>query len=304
MSFNSLSKKEDRTDQLKSGFITAVIWSVILFFLFWYKMIEKIPVEQELVTRMLINFGDNRNGNGTDEPAPQEGSLASETEAKALETTTALSDSKLESATKVVETKTEKKESQTEKIITGNNEKKGVKTSEKSDNKKDISEEKPSKNKIQNANSNTKTNTTKATANGNSNSKKGDGKGNNAIGNLIAGRGKNPGSQGDGSGNGNYGDPLGGDGNGDSKIGIDRKLVGFIPGTMGRGGAQPTHNCSASGTILIAYTVDKSGNVTAAKRSSGISDPCAVATTTAWVKKYVKAEKANAVSTGIYSISF
>ena len=305
MSFNSLSTKEDRTDQVKSGIITAVIWSVILFFLFWYKIVEKIPAQQELVTKMLINFGDNRNGNGTEEPAPQEGSMASETETKTLETTTAISDSKKNTPTKVVDTKAEKKESQTEKIITGTNEKHLIKTTEKSDNKKVITEEKTSKNKIQNDNNtNHKSNASKATANGNNNSKKGDGKGNNAIGNLIAGRGKNPGSQGDGSGIGNNGDPLGGDGNGDSKIGIDRKLVGFIPGTMGKGGAQPTHNCSASGNILIAYTVDKSGNVTSAKRNSGITDPCAVATTTAWVKKYVKAEKANTVSTGVYSISF
>ena len=57
----------------------------------------------------------------------------------------------------------------------------------------------------------------------------GDGKGTAAIGNLLKGRGTKDGSQGDGGKAGNAGDPLGGDGNGDSKIGVDRKLTGYIP---------------------------------------------------------------------------
>lgn len=79
--------------------------------------------------------------------------------------------------------------------------------------------------------------------------------------------GENPGNQGDGKGTGNAGDPLGGNGNGDSKVGIDRKLIAYIPGTMGRGGAQPNNSCTASGTITVAYTVDKAGNVVSARRS-------------------------------------
>ena len=72
----------------------------------------------------------------------------------------------------------------------------------------------------------------------------------------------------------------------------------------GRGGAQPAHNCSASGTISISYTVDKAGNVTAARRLSGTSDACISTNSVSWVKKYVKAEKANTSSTGVYKISF
>src|SRR5690606_16603329 len=148
-----------------------------------------------------------------------------------------------------------------------------------------------------------KTSPTKA-ATPNSKTGTGDGKGTAAIGNLIKGRGTKTGTQGTNGTTGNQGDPLGGDGNGDSKIGIDRNLVGFIPGTMGRGGAQPSHNCSASGTISIAYTVDKAGNVTSARRSGGISDPCASSAATGWVKQYVKAERANTSSTGTYRITF
>ena len=148
-----------------------------------------------------------------------------------------------------------------------------------------------------------KTSATKA-ATPNSKTGTGDGKGTAAIGNLIKGRGTKTGTQGTNGTTGNQGDPLGGDGNGDSKIGVDRNLVGFIPGTMGRGGAQPSHNCSASGTISIAYTVDKAGNVTSARRSGGISDPCVATTSVSWVKKYVKAERANTSSTGTYRITF
>ena len=83
-----------------------------------------------------------------------------------------------------------------------------------------------------------------------------------------------------------------------------RQLIAFIPGTMGKGGEQPSHNCSANGTITISYTVDKAGNVTSARRSSGISDPCVVTAAVIWVKKYVKAEKAITISTGTYKITF
>jgi hypothetical protein len=85
---------------------------------------------------------------------------------------------------------------------------------------------------------------------------------------------------------------------------VDRKLVGFIPGTMGRGGAQPSHDCSASGSITISYTVDKSGKVTSARRLSGVSDPCVMNTAVSWVKQYVKAEAASVSSKGTYKIVF
>jgi len=115
-----------------------------------------------------------------------------------------------------------------------------------------------------------------------------------SSGNLIRGRGAI----------GNTGDPLGGEGNIESRIGVDRKLIGFIPGSMGRGGNQPSHKCSASGTISITYTVDKEGDVKFARRSGGISDACVVSTSVSWVKQYVKAEKGNTSSTGTYRITF
>lgn len=291
-----VNKNEENADKIKSGIISAVIWSAILLFVFLYKLEVKPEIEEpELVTTMLINFGDNRNGAGTEEPANQEGSMAAaQADDPVLQPSV---DNNMADPTEVITPKPQpepKKEDRADKVITGKNTKVTVPKKEESKSDKKAS-----------SNSSVAKNNKNNTANtANSKAGSGDGKGNAAIGNLIKGRGTKAGSQGTGAGIGNDGDPLGGDGNGDSKIGIDRRLVGFIPGTMGRGGAQPSHNCSASGSITISYTVDKAGNIVSARRSGGISDPCIVSTSISWVKKYVKAEKASTSSTGSYKITF
>jgi len=90
----------------------------------------------------------------------------------------------------------------------------------------------------------------------------------------------------------------------ESRIGVDRKLISFIPGTVSRGGEHPKHNCIANGTIIISYNVDKDGNVSYARRSGGTSDPCIVSTSISWVKEFVKAEKSDRNSIGRYKITF
>ena len=289
----TINREEEKRDKLKSAVLSVLIWSAILLFVFIYKMKPtERPKETEVVTTMLVNFGDNRNGVGIDEPANQEGSLASKAEENApdlVENMVTEPKTVINPDPKPETKKTEVKD----KIITGNNTK--VAVPKKEDSKT---------NKKSTATSTTKTKAKSSATTANSKTGNGDGKGTAAIGNLIRGRGTKAGSQGTGDGIGNDGDPLGGDGNGDSKVGIDRRLVGYIPGTMGRGGAQPSHSCSAGGSITISYTVDKAGNVVSARRSGGISDPCVVSTSVSWVKKYVKAEKANVSSTGTYKISF
>ena len=280
-------QRNERKDQLKSATITALITALLFLLIFYYQFVREIPKEEK-VTTMLINFGDNRNGNGAEEPVNQEGSLASSEiyipeELKTPEPT----------SEKAVETpKTVEKPA--EKIITGKSEKATI---AKSDKKEKVADKTTTASK-------TTTSKTSSVANTSNKKAQGDGQGTAAIGNLIKGRGTKSGSQGNDGATGNAGDPLGGNGNGDSKIGVDRKLISFIPGTMGRGGEQPPHNCDASGTVNIAYTVDKSGNVTSARRGSGISDPCVVTAAIIWVKKYVKAEKATTNSTGVYKITF
>ena len=287
----TINRDEENKDKVKSAALSVLIWSAILLFVFIYKMKPtERPKETEVITTMLVNFGDNRNGAGIDEPANQEGSLA----AKAEENEPEPAENIVSEPKTVISSKPESKKTEViDKIITGNNSK--VTAPKKEDSKT---------NKKSTATSTTKRKAKSSATTANSKTGSGDGKGTAAIGNLIKGRGTKAGSQGTGDGIGNNGDPLGGDGNGDSKVGIDRRLVGYIPGTMGRGGAQPSHSCSASGSITIAYVVDKAGNISSARRSGGISDPCVVSTSVAWVKKYVKAEKASVSSTGSYSITF
>lgn len=89
-----------------------------------------------------------------------------------------------------------------------------------------------------------------------------------------------------------------------TKIGKDRILTAFIPGTMGKAGKLPSHNCKAKGQLVMFITVDKAGNVTSAGRSSGIKDACNVTAAVIWTKKYVKAKKSQNISQGTYTIAF
>lgn len=244
-----------------------------------------IPVE---LTEMRINYGDNRNGKGMEELKEEEGSPAPTVEKK----------NEKEVVTEVAKASKEI----TEKDIPENTVPIPTRTKNPPVATKKTTE-KTNAPAVANSTKNTKGNTN-AKGNIKKENATGDGRGNAAIGNLLKGRGTKSGSQGNGTGPGNYGDPLGGDGDGNSLIGIDRKLVGFIPGTMGRGGAQPNHDCAASGSISISYTVDKSGKVISAKRLSGVSDPCVASTAVSWVKQYVKAEPSSVSSKGTYKIVF
>ena len=90
----------------------------------------------------------------------------------------------------------------------------------------------------------------------------------------------------------------------ESEIGVDRKLIAGIPGTMNYKGKLPTNNVREKGTIEIAYTVDKNGNVISAMRVGGLRSRNAINNAVTLVKKYVKAEKAQTNSTGVYTINF
>ncbi|MPS74777.1 MAG: hypothetical protein E2590_16725 [Chryseobacterium sp.] len=89
-----------------------------------------------------------------------------------------------------------------------------------------------------------------------------------------------------------------------TKIGKDRILTAFIPGTMGKAGKLPSHNCKTKGQLVMFITIDKAGNVTNAGRSSGIKDACNITAAVIWTKKYVKAKKSQNISQGTYTINF
>lgn len=90
----------------------------------------------------------------------------------------------------------------------------------------------------------------------------------------------------------------------ESKIGVDRKLIAGIPGTMKYKGVLPPHNVREKGSITISYTVDPSGNVISAYRTAGLRDKNTINNAATLVRKYVKAEKGKTNSTGTYTIEF
>lgn len=302
MDYTTIHKKNQERDKRRSIIITIVMAILLFVFLYFYQF-TKITQKEQVVTTMLMNFGDNTMGEQSEEPA---------TQIPPVQPIDEVQPEKSEPIVPPTPEKPQPTEVVKEKILTGKNEKVSTKKVEKTSKKEEVKKEtktetkketkKNTKSTETKANQNTKT-STKANTKTESTSKNVS-QANTAVGNLLKGRGNKQTSQGENGNSGNAGDPLGGDANGNSKIGVDRKLIAFIPGTMGRGGTQPTHSCSASGTITIAFTVDKAGNVTSARRLSGISDACVVNTSTSWVKKYVKAEKSNSSSTGTYSITF
>lgn len=272
-------KKAETRDRRNSAIITALLSLLVFLAIFFYKF-TTITQKPEEITTMLINFGDQQNGETTEEPVNQDGSLSANQEVAVPEPvqptpTETVAQPKVSVPKPVVQ----------QKVITG---KSNTSVTPKTEVKKVTAKPK----------------TIPKSSTNNSTTGSGDGRGVAAVGNLIKGRGTKNTIQGTDGTTGTQGDPLGGNSNGDSKIGVDRNLIGFIPGTMGRGGAQPSHNCSASGSISIAYTVDKAGNVISARRSGGVSDPCIASTSVSWVKQYVKAERANTSSTGTYRITF
>lgn len=90
----------------------------------------------------------------------------------------------------------------------------------------------------------------------------------------------------------------------ESKIGVDRKLISGIPGTMKYKGKLPPHSVKEKGSITISYTVNEDGNVVSAYRVDGIRDRNTINNAITLIKKYVKAEKAKTSSVGTYTIDF
>ena len=286
---------------LTKALIAGAVVSLLLFLFFFISFRntpKKTPLVQDMVqmdvTNMLTNIGDETNGTELDEPKTEEGSPAP------------LQDEKEKIEEPAPKEETKPLEKKVEKPVPENIVPTPTRMATKTTPSKYVETKKETKTNTVTAEKKTaeKESKTVAKVNIKNEGGTGEGQGNAAIGNLLRGRGSKGNSQGSGSGSGNAGDPLGGEGNGDSTVGIDRKLIAYIPGTMGRGGSQPKHNCTTSGSITISYTVDKAGNVISARRTSGLSDPCAVSTTEQWVKQYVKAEKATNSSKGTYKIVF
>src|SRR5690606_20050256 len=72
-------KRNEQNDRRKSAVITFLFSLLVFLGIFFYQFTRTVIPHQEITT-MLINFGDLRDGDGTEEPAPQEGSFASSDE--------------------------------------------------------------------------------------------------------------------------------------------------------------------------------------------------------------------------------
>lgn len=280
--------KEELKDRIKSMGITLFLAVIFLLFLYFYKIVRVRKEEKITTTTMIVNFQT-----GINSKPPKTTENNKENEIKSADVSIQNGKISLPKPHKL-----DKKEvsENREKIITGKNSQyKVVKN-----NPTAYKNEKIKSNQIISKNN---SNPFLTRAKESSVVDKSRQQSNTAIGNLIKGKAL---SKENGIASGRGTDPLA-LGRASAKVGTgvgDRKLIQFIPGTMGHGGVQPTHSCSAKGTVRISYTVDKSGNVISAYYVSGISEPCAVSTSVSWVKKYVKAEKSTGTSTGIYTIVF
>ena len=67
MNYTIDHKSNEQKDRRKSAVITAVVAILAFLIIFFYKFTRLIP-QKEVVTTMLINFGDNQNGDGAEEP--------------------------------------------------------------------------------------------------------------------------------------------------------------------------------------------------------------------------------------------
>ncbi len=83
-----------------------------------------------------------------------------------------------------------------------------------------------------------------------------------------------------------------------------RTLLKKIPGTMGDSRPSLSHNCEASGRVVFTYIVDRSGKVSSAYRSGGVSDQCLTDLGIQWIKDYVKANSGASSAKGTYKIDF
>lgn len=125
----------------------------------------------------------------------------------------------------------------------------------------------------------------------------GDAKGKAALKNLLSGKGKsNSSGQGNDGVAGNVGDPKGNDSYGTT---IGENWKSRIPEPQ-------SHNCTASGVIIVDIVVTASGNIKSARagaRGSSSNDSCLKAKAKELVKKYVRAYPGKDGRRGSYRVN-
>lgn len=297
MSTHRIQTNENKKERIISGCITFIISVIVLILIFLFKTTYTTVnppsyIDINFQTDELgANYGQDEVGLGDEEPADQDVLLGNGGDPLAenissnndipdkqepIENKKYLTDASAKDAVSTPIKKTEKLKKKTEIKKTISSNPSNSKNSDKSNGK-------------------------------NGNQSGGNPKGNAALGALLKGKGTSTSSKGEGTGGKpgqNQGVETGGSGSGGVGIGNGRKLVSWIPGTNGKSGKAPVNNCTESGTITFSYTVNKNGDVTSVERTSGKSNTCMVNAGKKWIKEYVKAEKANSISSGTYKINF
>ncbi|MCT6868598.1 ferric siderophore ABC transporter substrate-binding protein [Apibacter sp.] len=292
---------DNKKQKLISGTLTILISGALLLFILTYKTVfitVTPPVYIDInfdIDDLGANFGTDEVGLGEEEPADQEVLRGEGNNARAENSENNISTNDLmqEENKTILAHQNDSKENIPEPV-------------KKTETKKNSKTKNSSKNTNNLPIKKSKTNTVAGVGTENS-TVGGNPKGNAALGNLIKGKGTSTSSTGEGTGGRpgqNQGVETGGNGNGGEGIGNGRKLISFIPGTMGRGGKVPEHNCAGSGTIIFSYTLDKNGNVISVSRKSGINNTCLLNTGIKWIKQYVKGNSGTRSVTGTYKINF
>ncbi|MDR1877043.1 MAG: ferric siderophore ABC transporter substrate-binding protein [Flavobacteriaceae bacterium] len=289
---NKIQYTTNKKERLTSGFITFLISGVTLTFILLYKTSfvtitppTYIDISFEMEDDLGANYGTDKVGLGEEEPVEQ-AVLAGKGGNLSTESSTDLSSSSQQEDKPYLSDPDSKENASA--------------ASKKTDVKKTDAKSTTTTSKNTSKKSDAKSGTGEGDTGGST-------KGKDAVGALISGKGKSTTSTGEGTGGRpgqNQGVETGGSGSGGEGIGNGRNLISFIPGTMGRGGKVPGHDCTGSGTIVFSYTVDKNGTVISASRKSGTSNTCLVATGIRWIKQYVKADKGTQSVSGTYKITF
>lgn len=91
----------------------------------------------------------------------------------------------------------------------------------------------------------------------------------------------------------------------ESRIGVDRKLISGVPGTLNYKGKFPANNVKEKGSITVSYTVDENGKVISVYRTAGLRDRNTINNAVTIIRKHVRAEKkAKTTSKGTYTLTF
>lgn len=257
-----------RDIEVKAGnhsLIFTVIVGLISLLLLLISFSFDVPKPKVQPIEIAMNFGNTDVGQGEEEPAPAENSSAAASDDNQTEPISQTAKPSTPAPPAVTQNTKEEVPTATEKKTKTN---KTTKSTTKTTPKK-AEESKP----------------------------KGDARANDALSNILSGKGKSPSSgQGNDGTAGNVGDPKGNASNG---TGVGENWKSTIP--------EPQHHqCSTSGIIMVEVIVNASGGIKSATpgvKGSTSADACLKNKAQELVLKYVRAYPGSEGRKGIYKVN-